>query len=172
MVSSTFVGKIVMRGKSATVTIPMPTAEVYGIGNEVQVTLQEKKKEDMSQNIITKLRQESRNKHVYGMAKQIALNLGKRTPKSHGSVWQATIGKLYVWFDDYGPNISIHYDKKKVFEKHLDRITRYRPDIPIWFVVLTQIYHENVIPMLKQKEKEIKDVESQEIHDRWGIKKE
>jgi len=42
MTSSTFFAKIVMRGTSATVTIPMGTAKVLGIGKEVKVTLEEK----------------------------------------------------------------------------------------------------------------------------------
>ena len=42
MESSTFYAKIVMRGNSATVTIPIGTAKVFGIGKEVKVTLEEK----------------------------------------------------------------------------------------------------------------------------------
>lgn len=42
MESSTFIAKIVMRGNSATVTIPKGNARVFGIGKEVKVTLEDK----------------------------------------------------------------------------------------------------------------------------------
>ena len=42
MESSTFFAKIVMRGTSATVTIPKGIAELFGVGSKVKVTLEEK----------------------------------------------------------------------------------------------------------------------------------
>jgi len=76
MTTSSFFAKIRMRGNSATVTIPKGVADVYGVGSEVQVTLNHK----------VHLTQICSNGHVRPMSEFICVKCGTAN-------WQTKEGK-------------------------------------------------------------------------------
>lgn len=123
-----------------------------------------------SRDLIAELRRDAENRHIYAMARDIALNFGKQQRKNHGSWWNYRNGSLLIMYDDYGPNLFVEYKEQNVFGQQLHRILRYRPDIDNWIGLISRIFEEDVEPLLKAREAARASHEAKQLLENWGIK--
>ena len=116
--------------------------------------------------------EDARNRLIYSKASDIARYLGKQVPKRHGSNWVFCNGYLSIWFDDYGPNLSVLWRKQTVFSVHLGDITAYRPDVDDgeWIKRIDCLYRTGVVPVLEKQRRAEEERRARELYAKWGIK--
>ena len=116
------------------------------------------------------LKKDASDKKIYLKASKIAKLLGQCQSMTHG--WHYTYNRngLKIWFDEYGPNLSITWlNKYEVFFYQLGNVTRYRPDIGDWLTELEFVYGELVKPKLDAEALTVQRAREEEIADRWGL---
>jgi len=119
---------------------------------------------------IEKIIKDAVDKNIFGIASNIARNLGNGDSKNHGTNWKFIYEKLVIDYDDYGANISIDYDKTQVFSVQTGTVLCYRPDVEEWIQSLFNVNEKILKPILDRKEAEKKRLKDEEIFIRWGIK--
>jgi hypothetical protein len=116
------------------------------------------------------LKQDASEKNVFGKASKIAKLLGTGRYMSHGKHYTYNMNGLKIWYDDYGPNLSITYaDKHEVFFQQLHEVVRYRPDIDGWLTELESVYQELIKPKIDAEKLAVERSKEEEIMERWGI---
>lgn len=116
------------------------------------------------------LKQDASNKKVFLKASKIAKLLGTCQSMTHGYHYTYDVNGLKIWYDEYGPNLSITWiGKHEVYFSQLGETTRYRPDIGDWLAELEFVYGELVKPKLDAEELNRQRAREEEMADRWGI---
>ena len=115
------------------------------------------------------LKKDAQKKCVFGKASTIALQLGISQSKAHGSIWTYSFEGLEIWYDDYGPNLSITFNGQDVFFQHLYNIDSYRPDITDWMDKLDEVHNHLAMPKLLKEAEQKTQEHNQELFSKWGI---
>lgn len=110
------------------------------------------------------LQQEARDRNIYGMGEDVAVELGTGDERI-----TFTENDLEVWYDSGGPNLRITYKGISVYFNQIHTVIRYRPDIPGWIEQLTKIYETRAKPKMEAKEQAAKAKAALELFDKWGI---
>ena len=116
------------------------------------------------------LKKDASDKKIFLKASKIAKLLGTCQSMTHGYHYTYDVNGLKIWYDEYGPNLSITWlNKYEVFFDQLGNTTRYRPDIGDWFTELEFVYGELVKPKMDAESLTVQRAREAEIADRWGI---
>jgi hypothetical protein len=116
------------------------------------------------------LKKDASDKKIFLKASKIAKLLGTCQSMTHGYHYTYEVNGLKIWYDEYGPNLSITWlNKHEVFFDQLGNTTRYRPDIGDWLTELEFVYGELVKPKMDAESLTIQRAREEEITDRWGI---
>jgi hypothetical protein len=96
----------------------------------------------------------------------VALRLGKRYPKKHGSTAYYKDEVLTIDYDTYAPNLTVRVNKKRVLYFHLGDISSYIPDS--WVDHLKQL----AAPVFEEIERETQEKAKKKRLERlrkWGL---
>jgi len=116
------------------------------------------------------LKKDASDKKIFLKASKIAKLLGTCQSMTHGYHYTYEVNGLKIWYDEYGPNLSITWlNKHEVFFDQLGNTTRYRPDIGDWLTELEFVYGELVKPKMDAEALTVQRAREAEIADRWGI---
>jgi hypothetical protein len=116
------------------------------------------------------LKKDASDKKIFSKASKLAKLIGSCQSMTHGYHYNYDCNGLKIWYDEYGPNLSITWlNKHEVFFYQLGETTRYRPDVEGWLTELEFVYGEMVKPKMDAEALTVQRAKEEEIADRWGI---
>jgi len=126
----------------------------------------------MSETIEEQIRQrQEEGNALFHPAKMLALHLGERHPKKHGSImiFKGGLGESFfeIHYDTFAPNLSV-YDRSgnSILYFHLGKIERYKRGP--WVTLLQTMVRPVLRKIEREKTEQAKKKEHERLED-WGL---